>query len=308
MKPGTPSIVSGSFEVPNFALGHWTHPEGGTGCSVILAPDLCPAAVEVRGGAPGTRETALLSTGRTVQGADAIVLTGGSAFGLSTADGVMSWLRERGRGFPTAAINVPIVSAAVIFDLTGNHPVWPDAEAGYQAAMSASETWYSGRIGAGAGASVSKVLGREQAVRTGLGIAQMSTGAGTVSAVFANNAFGDLADDESSELLTRPAQGISSTEELLLARGSEGESGQNTVIGAIVLDRPMSHDALSRIVTAGHAGIARVIRPAHCPTDGDTVFAISPERGTCTTRELMILTTAAQCAVARALVTSFAPD
>lgn len=298
------SIHDGPFDVPGFSLGHWTHPDGITGCTVLLAESLAAAAVEVRGGAPGTRETDLLGPGRTVQGVDAILLTGGSAFGLAAADGVVRWLNERQRGFPTGSINVPIVPGAVIFDLTGDNPVWPDSEAGYAATSAATKPWSSGRHGAGVGARTSKVLGRDQSTPTGLGVAQVATDAGTVSAVFVNNAFGDVVDDRDGQFLTSPGLGHDSTESILLGSAGGEDGSPNTVIGAIVFDRPLGHDALTRLTVAGHAGMARVIRPAHSPADGDTVFALAPSAGACERRELMQLAAAAQVVAARAIVNS----
>lgn len=297
-------VVDGPFEVPGVALGHWTHPEGVTGCTVLLADRLSPCTVDVRGGAPGTRETDLLGPGRSVQAVDAILLTGGSAFGLSAADGVVRWLRERERGFPTGSINVPIVPGAVIFDLVGVDPPWPGADAGYEAVAAATETWHSGRHGAGAGARVSKALGRDQAVPSGVGVAQVRTPAGTVSAVFVNNAFGDVVDVEDGRLLTTPGGHGLPSESILLDGENEFGESPNTVIGVISVDRPLDHDALTRITIAGQGGVARVIRPAHSPLDGDTVFALAPELGTCTSQELMQLTVATQIASARAIINS----
>ncbi|MEX2426538.1 MAG: P1 family peptidase [Thermomicrobiaceae bacterium] len=292
-----------SFSIPGFKLGHWTHPDGTTGCTVLLADELVPAAVEVRGGAPGTRETALLGPGKTVRAADAIILTGGSAFGLGAADGVMQWLSEQGRGFPTAVMNVPIVPGAVIFDLAGDEPVWPLPKHGYTATDNASREFIGGGLGGGAGASVSKVLGRHLATPTGVGIASVKSPAGAVSAIFVNNAFGDVYDDRRGIFLTQP-DGGSSTECILLSESREIEPGQNTVIGTIVVDRRLDHDALARICISGHAGIARTIRPAHTPADGDTVFALAQGQGNCTTAELMQLSAAAQLATSRALINS----
>jgi L-aminopeptidase/D-esterase-like protein len=293
-----------SFHVEGFKLGHWTHAERSTGCTVLLADKLVPAAVEVRGGAPGTRETDLLATGRSVQSADAVLLTGGSAFGLGAADGVMEWLRLKSRGYPTGSINVPIVPGAVIFDLEGPDPHWPIAESGFAATNAASETWIGGRLGGGAGALVSKALGRASGKRSGVGISRVISPAGAISAVFVNNAFGDVYDDERAACLTRPGHEDLTSERLLLGAESSVEpaAGQNTVIGALVVERPLDHDALSRICVSGHAGIARVIRPAHSPVDGDSIFALSTERGSCSVTELMQLTTAAQVATARALI------
>jgi L-aminopeptidase/D-esterase-like protein len=298
------NVNTHTFTAPGFSLGHATCSNNKTGCTVLLADRLSPAAVEVRGGAPGTRETDLLGPGRAVQSVDAIFLTGGSAYGLAAADGVMQWLFERERGFETSVVNVPIVAGAVIFDLVAPELTWPRPGDGYNAADSASQTFAGGRIGGGAGAAVSKVLGREQAMPAGIGICQVGSPAGSVSAVMVNNAFGDVYDDKSGRYLTTPGRGPVSTEEILLHSNVDVPSGENTVIGAIAVSRALDHDALTRIAVAGHAGIGRVVRPASCPADGDTVFAVATESGACSNGDLMQLTTAAQVAVSHALVSS----
>jgi L-aminopeptidase/D-esterase-like protein len=302
------AVTPAPFAAPGFKLGHWTDPGGRTGCTVLLAEKLVPAAVDVRGGAPGTRETDLLGPGKSVNGVDAVLLTGGSAFGLAAADGVVRWLYEQERGFPTAAVNVPIVAAAVIFDLVRGDVRWPDTAAGYAAVSDAGDQWYGGQLGAGAGAAVSKALGRQHAVRSGIGVGSVHSPVGTVSAVFVNNAFGDIVDDASGKYLTHPARGDKSTEDILMQSTAGKSSGQNTVIGAIAVSRPLDHDALTRITVAGHSGISRVIRPSHTPADGDTVFALATGQGTCSSADLMQLTTAAQTAVATALLNTIRFD
>lgn len=298
------SDVIASFRVPGFRLGHWTDDSAGTGCTVLLADELVPAAVDVRGGAPGTRETDLLGPGKSVQRLDAAMLTGGSAFGLASADGVVQWLREQGRGFPTAVTPVPIVAGAVIYDLTGEHPAWPDADAGYKAVGSAEEEWKAGRIGAGRGASVSKILGREHAVPTGAGIGQIECEAGLVTAIFINNAFGDVWSPTLGWPLTTPGGGERSTVDVLLSGEKQSDDTPNTVLGAVAVSRPLDQDALTRIAVSAQAGIAAVIRPAHSPVDGDTVFALSRGAGSCSQPELMQLTTAAQQAAIQAIVST----
>ncbi len=186
--------ISG-FSLPGFRVGHWTHESGRTGCSIVIPDEPALAVVDIRGGAPGTRETSLLDEGRMVQHVNAVLLTGGSAFGLSAADGVMQWLREQGKGFQTASIPVPIVSAAVLYDLKGEEPIWPNAEAGYLCAQAATDDgWVSGRHGAGAGATVAKVVNRDGRP-SGIGAARIETSAGTVAALLAVNAVGEVAVD-----------------------------------------------------------------------------------------------------------------
>ncbi|HVX30533.1 MAG TPA: P1 family peptidase [Nitrolancea sp.] len=286
------------FALPGYRVGHWTHPTGATGCTVVLPDEPALAVVDVRGGAPGTRETSLLDEGRLVQHVDAVLLTGGSAFGLAAADGVMRWLREQGRGFPTASIPVPIVPAAVIFDLHGSEPVWPDAEAGYSAARAAEATnWLSGPLGAGAGATVGKIANRGGS-RSGLGAARLSVDAGTVAALLAVNAVGEIAVEGDPE---QP-----SGEELLLASMQpEPRAGENTTIGVVVVDAPVCRDDLVRIAIAAHDGLARSIHPAHTPFDGDTIFVLGRTEGRLERRAALQLAVATQHVVMRAVQNSF---
>lgn len=300
-------IENGPFVVSGFSIGHWTDPLGSTGCTVLLADRQAPAAVDVRGGSPGTRETNLLDPSCMVQGVDAILLTGGSAFGLAASEGVMRWLRENGRGYLTPAIPVPIVSGAVIFDLVGDEPTWPDVDAGYAAAVAAGQPWQSGRLGAGTGATVSKGAGRENAVPSGIGVARITVPAGSLSALFVVNAVGDIVDDQNGTFLTTPAGQETSTEQALLGGGSSVEPGQNTVIGAVVCDRPMDNYALARMTISAHAGLARAIRPAHSPADGDTIFALAPSRESVSSGDLIQLSTACQVVCARAITNSVRP-
>lgn len=285
------------FAVPGFQVGHWTHPLGTTGCSVVIADQPALAVVDVRGGAPGTRETSLLEEGRLVQRVDAVLLSGGSAFGLAAADGVMRWLRERGRGFPTASIPVPIVAAAVIFDLVGTDPVWPDADAGYSAASTAiAGNWISGPAGAGAGATVGK-MANSRGSRSGLGAARVSVEAGTVSALLAVNAVGEIAAGKQPN--------VPSAEERVLTSGhSQPRAGENTTIGVIVVDAPVSRDDLVRLSVAAHDGLARAIHPAHTPFDGDTIFVLGKNEGRLAPHASLQLAVATQHVVINAVQNS----
>ncbi len=285
---------SSGFSLPGFRVGHWTHESSGTGCTVVIPDEAALAVVDVRGGAPGTRETSLLGEGRMVQHVNAVLLTGGSAFGLGAADGVVRWLREQGKGFQTASIPVPIVSAAVLYDLKGDDPIWPDAQSGYDCAASAAvDGWTSGRHGAGAGATVAKIASREGRP-SGIGAAKIDTNAGTVAAILAVNAVGDLAV---TELAGRPTL----EETILGGVEPQAKSGENTTIGVIAVDGALGRDDLVRIAIAAHDGLARAIHPAHTLFDGDTIFVLSRHEGKLQPRDSLVLNVATQHAVIRAV-------
>ena len=290
------------FTVPGFRVGHWTHPSGATGCSVVIPDERALAVVDVRGGAPGTRETSLLEEGRLVQRVDAILLTGGSAFGLAAADGVMRWLREHGRGFPTASIPVPIVPAAVLFDLRGEQPVWPDAEAGYSAAAAADEdSWSSGRIGAGAGATVGKIA-TPSGTPAGIGAAQLSVQAGRIAALIAVNAVGEIVTSR------HPSEAKGPTGEDLILGDADPRlrPGENTSIGVIVVDAAVGRDDLVRLAVAAHDGLARSIHPAHTLFDGDAFFVLGRAEGRLAPRDALQLAVATQHVVMHAVRNSVA--
>ena len=182
-------------DVGGLLVGHWTDPESITGCTVVLCEEPHPASVDVRGGAPGTRETDLLAPGRLVERVDAIVLSGGSAFGLAAAQGTVQWLYEHGRGFPTGVVPVPIVPAAIIFDLWLGRPEWPGPEAGYAATAAASPLFETGCVGAGTGATIGKFAGLAAAMKSGIGTASLTTVDGlVVAALMVVNALGSVVD------------------------------------------------------------------------------------------------------------------
>jgi L-aminopeptidase/D-esterase-like protein len=294
-----------------FRVGHVTKHEGQTGCTVILFNGLVPATVDVRGGAPGTRETALLGTGRLVGRADGLLLTGGSAFGLAAADGVMRYLMEQGRGFPTGALPVPIVPAAVIFDLATGAASWPNADDGYQAAANAKPlpTASSGRFGAGTGATVAKLAGGS--TPGGIGIASVSTGGVTVTAIVVLNALGDIVEPQTGALIAgaNDPEGRGRTaRELVLNADATARSGENTTIGAVLVDGAADRDTLQRCCVAAHDGLARCVRPAHTPFDGDTFFAVARQAGELTAADTLRITTAAEMAVERAIVSIYRAD
>ncbi len=269
-----------SDSLPGVHIGHWHDPVGVTGCTVLLpARGAMGASVAVRGGAPGTRETDLLAPAATVQEIHALLLTGGSAFGLDAAGGVMAYLRERGVGFLTPVARVPIVPAAVIFDLDSGSPdVWPDAAAGYAACKAAhADEAREGTVGAGYGACVGRVLGPDGRMKGGLGLAADALPAGTaVGTLAVVNAVGDVLD-ERGEILTgtRRDGRFANSATLLREGGGRPQPLTNTTLVAVVTDARLDKTALQRLATVAHDGLARAISPAHTAYDGDTVFALS---------------------------------
>ncbi len=254
-------------------LGHWTDPSGATGCTVVLFPEGCVASGEIRGGAPATREFGLLDPRRMVEHIDAVVLTGGSAFGLAAADGVVAALAERGRGFATRAGNVPIVVAMGLFDLAEGVPK-PGADQGRLALEVAApqglDGWASGAVGAGAGATVGKWRGPKYRRPGGLGMhtVRSATGQGDlwVTAVVAVNAVGDIDDGTvAAEVLTGEHVPPKAPEDL----------GENTTIGVVWTNAIMDKVGARQVAESGHDGFARAIIPAHTSGDGDALVAVS---------------------------------
>ncbi|GAA4901076.1 hypothetical protein GCM10023223_15870 [Stackebrandtia albiflava] len=237
-----------------------------TGCTVVLFPEETTASAEVRGGAPATRELALLAPHRTVAHVDAAVLTGGSAFGLASADGVMRYCEERGRGVVTPAGPVPIVPALGLFDLTvGDASVRPGPEQGYAACLAATgEPFQAGRIGAGTGATVGKLRGPEGTRPAGLGIATVATDAAAVTAIVAVNAVGDVDHD---------GDGMAAVLEIPPRR----QFG-NTVIGIVVTDARLDKTGCLLVAQGSHDGLARTISPPHTTADGDAFIAAATGR------------------------------
>jgi L-aminopeptidase/D-esterase-like protein len=248
------------------SAGHWTDMTGRTGCTVILVSGGAVGGVDVRGGAPGTLGTDALQPGRAVARVDAILLTGGSAFGLDAATGVMRFLEERGRGFAIGPVRVPIVAGAVIFDLlTGDPRARPGAGAGYAACEAATGRPGQGAVGAGTGATVAKA-GAGQPRPGGLGIASAWAGEATVAAVLVANSVGGIWDDERHEWIA-PLTGWD--------QGTGLFPGASTTIGAVVTDAELTREQANRVATVAHDGIARAVRPAHTLYDGDTLFCLA---------------------------------
>ena len=271
--------------ISGLSVGHWTNLDAATGCTVVLCPGGAVAGVDVRGGAPGTREIALLDPVCSVQKVHAILLSGGSAFGLAAADGVMRWLEERGHGFDVGVAKVPIVPAAILFDLgIGRADVRPDAAAGYLACQAASNGPVAqGNVGAGTGATVGKMLGFGQATKGGLGSAAKVIGKGiVVAALVAVNAIGDIIDPNSGAIIAgarRPVVG-GFADSMAFAESRLGQTiaemaNRNTTLAVVATNVALSKVECTKVAQMAHDGLARTIRPVHTAFDGDTIFALS---------------------------------
>jgi L-aminopeptidase/D-esterase-like protein len=280
-------------DIAGIEVGQAQDDEALTGCTVVLCRKGAVAGVDVRGGAPGTRETDLLNPVNLVEKVHAVVLAGGSAFGLDAASGVMRYLDENGIGFDTGAGKVPIVPAAILFDLNlGRGDVRPDAEMGYRAAASASsDVPAEGNVGAGTGASIGKIFGPKSAMKAGIGTASMHAGGLIVGALVAVNAFGDVIDSQTGQIIA----GARSTNLGPLKLGQEGYFGDtleimktfigrtvlgfatkaNTVIGVVATNANLTKAEATKVAQMAQDGLARSIRPAHTMLDGDTIFAMA---------------------------------
>ena len=263
--------------------GHFTDARRPTGCTVILTPDGAVAGVDVRGAAPGTRETELLSPLNAIEKAHAILLSGGSAFGLDAAGGVMRWLEERGVGVQVGTLRIPIVPAAILFDLSiGDPHIRPDAQAGYAACEAASDRAAAeGNVGAGAGAIVGKLFGIDRAMKGGIGSAAISVNGITVAAIVAVNAVGDIVDPASGRIVAgaRSADGrtlLGATQAIL--RGESPASflpASATTLAVVATDALLTKAEANKLAQMSHDGLARSINPAHTRDDGDTIFALA---------------------------------
>ena len=300
-------------------VGHYTDDRRPTGCTVVLCPEGAVAGVDVRGAAPGTRDTEALSPSNTVQVVHGVLLTGGSAYGLDAAGGVMRWLEERGHGFQLGPAIVPVVPAAVIFDLwvddfSGDTPtkslrVRPDLEAGYLACQSASsEPVLQGNVGAGAGATLGKLNGPDCAMKGGIGSASLCVNGVTVAALVVCNALGDVIDPQTGQLLAGARISADSRTLMDIRQAqlnghgiSKPQTGSNTTIGVVATDAVLNKPQAHRLAQVAHDGLARSIRPVHTPMDGDTLFAL----GTGTSgqaADMMLLSTLAAEVTAMAVV------
>ncbi|MDX6582990.1 MAG: hypothetical protein QOI10_2174 [Solirubrobacterales bacterium] len=267
-----------------FLIGHWTDAAGVTGCTAVIAPPGARGGVDVRGGGPGTRETDVIGPLAGTAEVTAVCLTGGSAFGLGAADGVMRWCEENGRGYATPGGLVPIVPAAVIYDLaTGDPRARPDAAAGYAACKAAAEgVPERGRVGGGTGAAVGKIAGRESATPTGLGYAAATTGLGhRVAAIAVVNAFGDVIGADGAVLAgirpgaDRPASTAAAIAAMTELPDWTKLEERNTTLVCVMTDAPLDKPACSRVARMASAGVARAIDPVFSDVDGDVAFCIA---------------------------------
>ena len=284
--------------VAGLEVGHYTDRENATGCTAILCRQGAVGGVDVRGGSPGTRETELLRPLHRVDRVHAIVLSGGSAFGLDAASGVVAYLESAGIGLRVGPAIVPIVASAILFDLgLITAAVRPGPAQGYAAAAAAGPApVVEGSVGAGTGATVGKVLGLERAVKAGIGGAALTLpGGATVAALVAVNAVGDVVDYRSGQLIAGPrrdsAPGFISTVELLTGTGADadadttGDTGQsapplsNTTIGVVATDARLTREEANLLARVSHDGLALAIRPCHTIRDGDTMFALATGQG-----------------------------
>lgn len=295
-------------DVEGLKVGHYTETRRPTGCTVILTEAGAVAGVDVRGAAPGTHETDVLNPLNSIEKVHAVVLSGGSAFGLETASGVMQYLEEQKIGHETRVARVPIVPAAILYDLgLGDARIRPDKRAGYLACKAAkTRACEEGNVGAGTGATVGKLFGLDRAMKSGLGTASVQVGSVVVSALVAVNAAGDVLDPRTGTILAgaRTADGkrlINSMEQLRQGKypGSK-TSGQNTTIGVVATNASLTKAQAGKVAQMAHDGLARTINPVHTPLDGDTLFAIATGRLS-TSANLTLLGSLAADVVAQAV-------
>lgn len=290
----TPALAQdghrGLTAVEGLTVGHHTIAEKPTGCTVVLTgKDGATAAVDVRGGAPGTRETDLLDPTKHIQVAHAIVLSGGSAYGLDSASGVMRYLEEKGIGYPVGGGVVPIVPAAILFDLPmgGQFSLRPDAECGYAAAAAANAGPVpEGNVGAGAGATVGKTGGRGRSMKAGLGTAAIEMPDGlVVAAMVAVNAVGDIIDPATGRVVagvrTEDGTGLADARKLLRSGAwsrrppPRPPTRENTTIGVVATNATLTQSEAKKVAEMAHDGYARAIEPVHTLSDGDVIFSLA---------------------------------
>lgn len=271
-----------------FTVGHWSDPQARTGCTVVIAPPASRGGVDVRGGGPGTRETDVVGPLSGSHEVTAVVMSGGSAFGLAAADGAVRWLEEHGRGYPTPGGLVPIVPAAVVYDLIGGDPsVRPGPEQGYAACEAAAPgVPERGTVGAGSGTAVAKLFGRESSTAAGVGYAAGRSGRGeTVAALAVANGFGDVIGEDGKPLAgPRDERGrICSTAEQIAAMEGPPDwtavEERNTTLVCLMTDAPLSVPGCTRVARMGSGGVARAVDPTFSDVDGDVVFCLASGEG-----------------------------
>lgn len=274
-------------DISDIKVGHAQSQEGITGCTVVLCEKGATAGVAVRGGAPGTRETDLLNPTEMVQNIHGVILSGGSAFGLDAAGGVMEYLESKNIGFDVGVTKVPIVCGAVIFDLViGNYKIRPDKSMGYEACINSEITTkdLQGNIGAGLGATVGKILGPQNAMKGGLGSAAFQIGDLQVGAIVAVNALGDIIDPNTSSIiagaLCENKTEFLNTEEIMLQEYNKKTNrfSGNTTIGIIATNAIITKAEANKVASIAHNGFGRTIRPAHTMFDGDTIFTMATNK------------------------------
>jgi len=282
-----PDASKGLTAVEGLKVGHFTLTERPTGCTVVLAADGTVASVDVRGGAPGTRETDLLNPVNTVQTVNAIVLSGGSAFGLDSASGVVRYLDEHNIGYPAGGTHVPIVPAAILMDLGfgGSPKIRPTADCGYKAAEAATDGPVAeGNIGAGAGATIGKSGGPGRSMKAGIGSSALVFPNGlVVAALVAVNAVGDVINPATGQVIagvrTTDGKGLADARKLLREgnafRAAPPRSGENTTIGIVATNAKLTKVQAEKMAQMAHDGYARAISPVHTPGDGDTIFSLA---------------------------------
>ena len=271
--------------LPAVSVGHWTDGANGTGCTAVLCEAGAVGGVDVRGSSPGTRETDLLRPGNRIERVHGVLLSGGSAFGLDAASGVVRWLEERGAGYASGAGVIPIVPAAIVFDLgVVTARVRPGPAEGYAAARAATPgTVAEGSVGAGTGATVGKLFGSERAVKGGLGAYALDLGGGlAVGALMVVNAVGGVHDPDTGELVAGARNegrgGMSGWLDLLDARPADAAppaAGESTTIGVVATNAALTKEQANKLAAVAHDGIALAVRPAHTMADGDTMFALA---------------------------------
>ena len=297
-------------DVAGIEVGHTTDREHGSGCTVVLCRDGAVGGVDVRGSAPGTRETDLLRPTNHVSEVHAVVLSGGSAFGLDSASGVVRFLAERDIGYRAGSVTVPIVPAAILFDIgIAKHGVHPQADDGYAACLNATDgVVEQGSVGAGTGATVAKTLGLDRAIKGGIGTASVDLGNGiTVGAIIAVNAVGGVYDPDTGDLVAGPRSdhgGMDDPMETLLSGDDPATPppfSSNTTIGVVATNATLTKEEANKLASIAHDGLALAVRPAHTMRDGDTIFAVAT--GTDPGKaDMLRLGAAAVVCVARAIV------